>query len=266
MRLNSFILIISIMSCVLGFDHSPASGTDYHNLVEKLVRISGLRNQLQQFPNAFLMTIPKDLFQENRIQLVFITQMKKKIDADKLVDLFEEAFLQNQDPEKLDLTTEFYESSLGRKVGRINGEALSGYNLKAIREARKVATTLTENRFKLLERIIAGQHIVSNNSAFRTLIAEILNRHQPGVIGKDHGKFLQGSTDSIRESIFTCFAYTYRSLSDTELQGLAEFGESSAGFWFHNNMTEGFKKIIAKTAQEFNEELQNLGNLSGIRR
>lgn len=263
MRPNAFVLSASLILCVFTLSQAPCFSDDAPFLTKKLVRISGLRSQLQQFPNAFLMTIPRDLFPENRSLLAFTIQMKKRINPDDLIELVEQTLGRNRDIEKLDLTIKFYESSLGRKLGRIQGDALSAYNIKSIREARKVATSLTQDREKLFERIIKSQRIYENNYAFRKSIAGILGQGSLEIMGGYPEKFSRGSMDPIRETVLTCFAFTYRSLSEAELKDLANFEETDAAAWFESNVATGFKQVISKTLEVFSEELRNLRNESG---
>ncbi len=242
------------------------------SLITKLIRISGLRGQLDHLTAALLMTVPDDLFPDNRSRSNFNAHMKEQINTESLVKVFEETFSENVDTDKLDKAIKFYESSVGRKVGRIQGDSLSAYNIKAVREARRMITALTEDRTQLLERLIDNQRVYQNNVAFRKLIVRLLgspgwNEHSKSQddsgAGLDSPKTSsENEPDSLHQTALTCFAYTYRSLTDPELESLAKFQKTEAGPWFENTVSRGFEQIIRRTVKALDHGLRNLKDRS----
>ena len=194
--------------------------------------------------------------------------MKEKANTDSLVKVFEETFSENLDTDKLDKAIKFYESSVGRKVGRIQGDSLSAYNIKAVREARRIITTLSEDRTQLFDRLIENRRIDQNNMAFRKLIVRLLGSPSWNEHSKSQGDtgarldppnmWLQNDPDSIHQTALTCFAYTYRSLTNSELASFADFQETQAGEWFEHAVSKGFEEVISKTVKALKQGLKNL--------
>ncbi len=272
MRPTPFAFRAAIIFIVVLISQSPSIAQAQGSIINKLIRISGLRGQLQHLPNAFLMTIPGDLFPDNRTRFDFNTHMKNEINTDSLVKVFQETFTENLDNDKLDKTIKFYESAVGQKIGRIQGDVLSAYNIKAVREARRITTTLTEDRAKLLDRLINCQRIYQNNLTYRKLIVSLLGpanwnkKSKP----KDDDVARSGypetpfekDPDSLHQTALTCFTYTYRSLTDPELESLTKFQETEVGAWFENTVYRGFEQVIIKTIKALDHGLRNLKDRS----
>ncbi len=256
---STLILIIFILAQSLSIAQVPGSP------ITKLIRISGLRGQLEHLAAALLMTVPDDLFPDNRSRSNFNSHMKGQISTESLAKVFEETFSENLEMEKLDKAIKFYESSLGRKLGRIQGDSLSSYNIKAIREARRMTTTLTEDRTRLLERLILNGNIYQNNVAFRKLIVHLLgaphwdehseSQDNSGAKLGSPKNYSEEGPGSLHQAFLTCFAYTYKSLTDQELESLAKFQETEAGEWFENTASKCFEQVIIKTVKALNNGL-----------
>jgi len=267
MRPTTFTFPVAIILIIVLISHSPSIAQVQGPRITKLIRISGLRGQLQYLPNAFLLTIPGDLFPDNRRRFDFNTNMKNEINTDSLVKVFQETFSENLDTDKLNTTIKFYESALGQKIGRIQGDVLSVYNIKAVREARRITTTLTEDRAKLLDRLINNQRIYQNNLTYRKLIVSLLGpenwneKHKPkddNVASSDYPETsFEKDPDFLHQIALTCFTYTYRSLTDPELESFAEFQETEVGAWFENKVSRGFEQVIIKMVEALDRGLIN---------
>lgn len=235
--------------------------------LEKVIRISGLRGQIQSMPASFLMTIPSDMFSDNRERTRFYSRIKEKVTAESLLEIFQETFTENIDQENLNQVLQFYESSLGRRIGHLQGEALSTNVIKGIREGRRVTASLDENRLRLLERLIDSLQTDRNNILFRRLIVRLIGAtawNQSS--GSDSNlnarlQFIERSfendSSSLRELTVNCFANTFKSLSNSELEALTRFHESQEGEWFQKTVFKAFEKVIIKTVGSMEQALRN---------
>ncbi|MFH0959955.1 MAG: DUF2059 domain-containing protein, partial [Pseudomonadota bacterium] len=204
--------------------------------LEKIMKISGLRGQVQSMPASFLITIPSDMFSDNRERTRFYSRIKDEVTAESLLEIFQETFTENIDQENLNQVLQFYESGLGRKVGRLQSEALSSNVIQTIREGRRFAASLDENRLTLLERLIDLLGTDRNNIMLRRLIVRLLgatdwNRRSVNDSNLDARlQFMESSfendSSSLRELTLNCFANTFKSLSNSELDALTRFYES----------------------------------------
>ncbi|MGC8602297.1 MAG: DUF2059 domain-containing protein [Desulfomonilaceae bacterium] len=256
------ISIIVVISQSLSFAQIQSSDS------AKLIRMSGLRGQIQRLPDAILMTVPSDLFPDNRSRFDFNNYIKSEINTESMVKLLQETLSENLNPDKLEKLIKFYESSLGQKIGRIQADVLSMYNIKSIREARGITTTLGPNRAKLIDRLINNQRIYQNNFAFRKLIISLLSQTNWNEEFKSGNnklttsdfkeKSFEKDADSLRQATLTCFTYTYRSLTDLELESFAEFQETQAGECFEIAVTRGFKQVIIMIINALDHGLRNL--------
>ncbi|MCX5871790.1 MAG: DUF2059 domain-containing protein [Deltaproteobacteria bacterium] len=263
-RLTVIIVVIAAVLTLVQFTSAQAQDP----LITKVIRISGLRGQLQNMPTAFLMTIPADLFLDNRSRSDFNTRMKDEISPENLIEIFEETLSENIDNDKLNQVIKFYESNLGRKVGRIQNDALSTYSIRVVREGRKFATAIDDDRTRILERLIDSLRIYQTNLMYRKLIVRLIGStgwsEQPKSEDTREAKLesvensLGRDSDSLRQMALTCFANTYKSLNDSELVSLTEFYETQAGIWFQDRVSRAFEKVIIKIIGALDQGLRNL--------
>jgi hypothetical protein len=235
--------------------------------LEKAIRISGLRGQIQSMPAAFVTTIPADMFSDNRERSRFYSRIKDKVTSESLLEIVQETFSENIDKENLKQVLKFYESGLGRRIGNLQGEALSPHAIKTIREGRRFTASLDSNRLMLLERLIDGLNTDRNNIIFRRLIVRLIGVaacKQPSVPESNVDarlKLLEKSFEndyaSLREITLNCFANTFRSLSNSELEALIKFHESQEGTWFQATVSKAFEKVIIETIRSMEQELSN---------
>ncbi len=239
-------------------------------LVTKVIRVSGLRGQMQNFSSAILSTIPADIFPDNRTRVDFTEKLKDEINPKALLEVAENSFEEQLDREKLDQVVKFYESNTGRKVGKAQTEALSSHVIKAIREGRRTASSLDEERRKIIERLISIQRVSENNILFRGLIIKSLdssNLYDPyggNLEDETKKKSLQplrtNEADSLAQTALVCFAYTYRSLNSSDLDSFLEFEESETGEWFNSAVSKVFQQIVVIAVGSIDKCMKNIRN------
>lgn len=269
MRSNTFSrLIVIVFIYVLLFTLiQMTSAQNQDPLITRVTQISGLRGQLQNMPTAFLMTIPADLFSDNRSRSDFNARVKTEISPEYLIQIFEESLSENIDKDQLNQIIKFYESNLGRKVGKIQNDALSTYSIRVVREGRKFATAIDDDRTRILERLIDRLQIYQTNLMYRKIILRFLgstgwsekskseDTRDPKLESVENS--LGKDSDSLRQVALTCFANTYKSLSDPELLSLTEFYETQAGMLFQDRVSKAFEKVIIKMMEALDQGLRN---------
>lgn len=259
---------VIIVSSILFPSWAILSGAEIKDPdLEKAIRISGLRGQIQSMPAAFVMTIPADMFSDNQERSRFYSRIKDKVTSESLLEIVQETFSKNIDKENLKQVLQFYQSGLGRRIGHLQSEALSPYAIKTIREGRRFTASLDSNRLMLLERLIDGLNTDRNNIIFRRLIVRLIGItacKQPSVPEgyvdarlKLLEKSFENDYASLREITLNCFSNTFRSLSNAELEALIKFHESQEGTWFQTTVSKAFEKIITETIRSIEQELGN---------
>ena len=256
-----------LMVVTFGFWSTLSSSETSDATIEKIIGVSGIKGQLHGFPAALMMTIPADMFTNSRARSSFHSQIKDQVTFESLLEIFRETITENLDQENLKRALTFYESGLGRRIGQLQGAALTSHMINSIREGRKVSAGLDEERLNILDRLIENLETHKNNTAFRRMVV--------GLLGVEYGnqdlnpndplprklEFLQKSfehnPDFFKEIALTCFANTYRSLNNSELDALAKFYESPEGDWFQKTVSKAFEKVILKTFGEVERALRN---------
>ncbi len=266
-RVRKLTFVIPLV--VLTFVSETFSSIAQERLVTKVIRVSGLRGQIQNFSSAVLATIPADIFPDNRTRFDFNEKLKDEINPKALLEVVENSFEEELDTEKLDQVIKFYESNTGRKVGRAQTEALSSNIIKAIREGRRTASSLDDERRQIIERLISVQRVSENNILFRGLIIKSLgsaNLYDPygsNLENETKKKSIQPSRanepDSLAQTALVCFAYTYRSLSSSDLDSFLEFEESETGQWFNSKVSKAFQQIVVIAVGSLDKCMKNIG-------
>ena len=267
-RIRKLAFVVPLVVLTFVSETSPSIAQE--SLVTKVIRVSGLRGQIQNFSSAILSTIPADIFPDNSTRLEFTEKLKDEINPKALVEVAEKSFEEQLDTEKLDQVVKFYASNTGRKVGRAQTEALSSHIIKAIREGGRTASSLDDERRQIIERLISIQRVSENNILFRGLIIKSLdsaNLYDPyggNLEDETKKKSFQPSraneADSLAQTALVCFAYTYRSLNSSDLDSFLEFEESETGQWFNSKVSKVFQQIVVIAVGSLDKCMKNIRN------
>ena len=223
--------------------------------------LSGVTGQLNMLGGAILRAIPGDAFPDSRTRNRIGSLLRQAAGKEKLAPLIRQSIRENFSREKIEQVIDFYDSKLGRKVGRIAHGALEPRVLKGVREKRNIINTLSEPRLPMLRRLAKAEQATRSNtqllkSAVRGLVKGYLEgesterdlsaetRRKLATVDKE---IRQGKRRS-REIALTAFAYMFRSLKDDELEKVAAFYESEAASWFRKGVQAGLDEAVFKTA------------------
>ena len=176
----------------------------------------------------------------------------------------------------------FYDSKIGRRIGRLQSNSLAPSSLKSVREGRKIAASLDEKRLNLFRRIIKAERVPELNSVLLKSVIQGLADAAPaeGSVQERPSESIQKKIDIMENAIrsdrkrmeelaLVAFAYTFRSVDDAELSELAAYDESLPAAWFRNAIQKGLDRSVFKTAKALGSAIiqwQNLPPQAGSKR
>jgi hypothetical protein len=252
MNFSRYGLVSAALFLFLAFYASPSLADDADALIDKALKLSGITGQIEMLGKTILSAVPADAFPDQKARNEAEALIRKRASKEALTEMVRASVRRQFDKDKIEKVVRFYESSFGRKVGRLQDNALETGLLKSIREGRKTAASLDETRLKTLARIIDAEIISeSNDILVKSVVRGLLDGSTEGANRPND------ETDQINEKLkavektmameqhrmddmaLTAFALTYRSLSDKELEELAAYQESAAASWFRDAVLNG---------------------------
>lgn len=262
-------LLITVCSA-----QSGAQGTEADILINKALKLSGVTGPLDKLGGAILSTIPGDAFPDAKMRNEVTAYLKKEAGKEELLSIVRAAVREDFDKESIEKVIGFYDSRLGRKIGRLQEASLDPALLKSIREGRRIASSLEEPRLNLLRRIMKAERVSEINDALlKSVIRGLVDGSPP------EGAEPALSTEAIQEKIkimdsairsgqnrgediaLVAFAYTLRSIDDKELAELVSYHESPQAAWFRRAVQKGYDGAVYKTAKSLAEAVTRSRNL-----
>lgn len=211
---------------------------------------------------SILGAIPADAFPDRRTRRKADSLLKKSVGKDKLIPLIRDAIRSNFKREKLEEVVGFYESRLGRKVGRLAERSLHPGVLKRVRAGRSIVGRLSESRRSILERIIQAEGVAEFNAGLLQSVIQGLMIGYVDTPGETAQRMeeirrkLQAVEDKIRlgkdrteQLALAAFAHTFKSLKDKELEKLARYQESDAASWFREGVQKGLDRAVLRSSE-----------------
>ncbi len=227
---------------------------------------------LQHLDSAILAAIPDDAFPDQKTRKEAEALLQKEAAPARMIQLVAQAIHQDFNPTALEEVAAFYRSPLGKKVCQITGTSLLPGNLREIRESSNLVAGLKETRLHLLKRILEADRVAELNAALLTEAVEGLvdgaafEGPSHGSIEDDEYKKMLSIDSVIRSEkartekvALMASTYTFRSLTDEELESLAGHLESMAAQWFRKALHEGLRHSVYQAAN-------TLGRFLGKRR
>jgi len=264
MKSFNFVRFLAVCSCLWIVLHATSSTCDQTDaVIDKALNQSGLTGQLELLGPAVLSAVPDDAFPDTKSKEEIGSFMKKAAGKDRLLALVREAVRENFNHEMIEQVISFYDSKLGRKVGRLQAIALTPALIRTVREGRKNTASLDETRLNLLRRVIKAERVTQYNE---TLLQSFIKGLIDGSLGAqgNQEQAIQEGLDGIEkgtrldearaeEIALVAFAHAFRSLDDKELEELAAHKESEAGVWFDSSLQKGFNRASYETGKALGE-------------
>ncbi len=232
-------------------------------LSDKALKMSGTTGQLERLGGAILSAIPADAFPRSKMRTEVASFIQKEAGKEQLLSIVRAALKEDFNKENIEKVIAFYDSKVGKRIGRLQGDALAPSLLKSVREGRKIAASLKEGRLNLFERIIKAERVSELNRVFlKSVIQGLIDASAAGESSTPVGpsESVQKKIDIMENAIradrnrteelaLVAFAYTFRSIDDKELSELATYDESPPAVWFRDAVQKGFDRSIYKTAK-----------------
>lgn len=235
----------------------PASADDLAALIEKALKLSGIQGQMEDVGQAILAAVPADAFPNSGARNQAALFIKKNFTRKIAIETVTNSIRPDIDKQTLEDIIKFYETRLGRKIGKIQEGAADPEFLKKIREARTTAALLDEPRLSLIMNIVKSENAVDTN---RSLVAGFIT----GLIDGSLGKNTDSETESEKildrlnisdkvtaiagnrseELYMVAYSYTFRSLDDKELAEFAAFLETASADRFRQAVHKGLKQMV----------------------
>jgi hypothetical protein len=166
---------------------------------------------------------------------------------------------------------EFFDSKIGRKVGRLSSSALHPEMLRNAREAQHIVRHLSTSRLKTIERIVTAERTTEYT---RRLLNTLVNGLIEGTLRSRvdrGGEVMDAKLKTLEKNValavkrsdqlsLSAFAHTYRSLTDDELALLAGYCQSDAADWFRERVQKGINRAVFQVGVALGEVTSGLNS------
>jgi Tfp pilus assembly protein PilP len=175
-----------------------------------------------------------------------------------------EPFLKNYKPQHVLSAVQWYRSSLGRKIMRLQSEAINPDSQPAMDlfVENLLSAPPSEERIFLIEKIERSLGMTEAGKILYLGYVKLMYPFNKNSQGKRLGKMLrvwgENVTEPIREVVLRGLLFSFKELKDKELEKYIKFLNSEAGTWFNQTTLKGFEKGIKKNlfqAEKVQEDL-----------
>jgi hypothetical protein len=240
----------------------PACGQETDQMIDKALKNSGITGQLEHLHDTVISSIPDDAFPDRRIKRETGEFLKETAGKEVLLPLVRGVVKENLDVDKMQTVLKFYDSKVGRKVGRLQESALEPNLISELKEKRALLATLNESRVATLERIVAAERVPEASSSLINAIIEGLVEGYSDEVSRSERpneesrkqirialKEATAGSNRSRELALLGLAHTLRPVNDKELLQFAAFCDSEAGVWFNTSVQKGLQEAVTKTGR-----------------
>ena len=260
-------LLFGLVCCALPSYSSNRS----EETLTKAFHLSGFEKQIDSLTPMLLATIPVDMFPDWRTRNKIQVDLEKSLGKDFVRPIVYQAVLEDYNDSYIHDVVEFYDSKIGRKVGRLNSSALRPEILRNTREAMHVARHLTPSRRKILEHIIV---VEKTTESTRRLLKTLVNGLIEGTLrsnGDRGNEVMQAQLKTLEKNVMlaakrsdqmvlSAFAHTYSVLSEDELSQLAKYCNSEAANWFRERVQKGINRAVFQVGISLGEITSGLNS------
>jgi len=252
---------IALIALVL-LTTGPARADETDMAIDRALRLSGAAQQVGMIGRSILAAIPADAFPDGRTKRRADSLLKKWTRTDSLIPLIRDAIRTNLKREKLEQVLGFYESRLGRKVGRLAERALDPSVMKQVRVGRGIVARLSESRRSILQRIIKAEGVAEFNAGLLQSVIQGLMIGYVDTRGETARRMdeirrkletveskIRLGKDRTEQIALAAFAHTFKSLKDEELEKLARYQESDAASWFREGVQKGLDRAVLRSSE-----------------
>ncbi len=250
------LLLIVFATSFFFYSITNAAETDR---VDKILKTSGISDQIEDLINALFFTVPDDAFPSLKSRSQAGAILRRQGSGAHLLIPLRNVISNRLGGSALEDVERFYDSKIGKKVARLNGASLESNRLQNLRESRKTLVLLDEPRIALLKKIIEADQLTKASPNFIQAVARGMlegsatNKTQdsPELNEKlqDVMKSLTIGEFKIRDNALLAYAFTYQSLTDSELEEFSRFQESESGKMFIEATVSGLEILLYDAAK-----------------
>ena len=249
------------------FAHS-APMDDELQLIHEVLEMSGAKEQITYYADVVGSGLPQ--FQSNlegeKTREELLRLIRESYRFDKIYPSVVNVFHSRFHKEHLMSVLSWLKTPVGRKMTMLEIEANSPEGLKKIEVFGGEYEKIGEHRKKLLMRIEKAINVTEMNIEVVSMsLLEMLKamQSQIPVSKRMSSEQIYALVDKIRSmpreqlmnNVMVSLAYTYRDLSDKELEAGIQFYESPAGKWFNVTSIKAITSAIGKASREIGEKI-----------
>jgi len=256
--------VVALGLCSLSLT-SPAGGDDVGRLIDEALALSGLAKQLDMLTGTMVAAVPDEAFSSEKARKEVDRFVDKAASEKALASKIRDTIRLDFDRDALNKVVDFYQSRVGRKVGRLQGKALIPSSIQDVREGRNIVTSLSESRTATIKRIIGAQQVYQANFQ---LLDQMVNGLADGFLSRGHADAerirdrLKNLVEKARSAdehtgrlAMVAYARTLRDLDDKELEDFAKFNESEPAEWFRNRVQRGLEEAVYMSAKALGQAI-----------
>ncbi len=243
-------------------DRSAHSDEDL-KLIHDVLEMSGAKEQITYYADVVSSGLPQlqsDLG-EQRLRKDLLKLIRESYRFDKVYPSVVSVFQARFHKEHLMAVLSWLKTPLGRKMTISEIGANSPEGMKKIEDFGDEYERLGEDRKKLLERLGNAINAAEMNiEVVSVSLLEMLKTMQPQLPAAKRltpdqidvlvGKIRDMPRDQLVSNIMTSLAYTYRDMSNSELEAGIHFYETPAGKWFNTTSIKAITSAIGKASGE----------------
>lgn len=240
--------------------------SDQSELINRLLRTSGLASQIEQIHSAVWAAVPADAFSNDTQRNDALRGFKKTVTTDELMSLLREQIMNSFQEEKIEALIKFFETALGRKLSRIQKDMLNTNNLKAIRESRRIAALLEGKRLELISRIMELNRAAEINTQLTSTLIDAMIMKEPlrradsessGTTLDRHEPQAALEKNLVDETMILSYANNLKTFDENELTALVSFYETPEADWFRTVSNSFMRHAVRELGIALSRSLAN---------
>lgn len=262
-----FIFIISF--CLLSYSHAQELDKKQIKLIERVLTVSGVKKQLEGIGDMVKEQVTKSQDKLGPEAYAKINQsITQAYDADILYADILEYFKTHFNEERLSAIVEWYKSPTAKKITKLEIEASSPEGKEEMRKfaqqmALKPPRRETVTLIQRLDEVTNGSGLTL--AVYTTTTRELLkamNSVAPPDKQATEAK-LEEIMSNIKKNVqptlkyatLVDFLYTYRNLSEEELNKYISFYRTDSGEWLVTNLNDALLNAVANAAKKIGKEI-----------
>jgi tetratricopeptide (TPR) repeat protein len=249
------------------FEHSALLDEEM-KLIHEVLELSGAKEQIGYYADVVGSSLPQlrhDL-SEQKMRQELLKLIRDSFRFDKIYLSVVQVFQSRFQKDHIMSVLSWLKTPVGRRMTAAEIEANNPEALKKIEAFAGEYQEIGTDRKKLLMRHEKAINATEMNvEVISVSLLEMLksmqdqtpehSRLSSGQIEAIVGKIRNMPQEQLKNNVMVSLAYTYRELSDKELETAIQFYETPAGKWFNETSIKAITSAIGKASREIGEQL-----------